>query len=144
MAKHLVRRVVRTPADLTVLTEYLTKRIWGIRADSADRFRVTTSNMGIQAVLPAAVVKVSETEETVERRVSVADESGLLNRTYDDATLMEEFYPLRFGLFEPFEKPVTLARIRDILGTATNVQGLTPIDRDSFEVIRSEGLAPEP
>jgi hypothetical protein len=258
MAKHLVRQVVRTPADLKVLAEYLTKRIWGIRAGSADRFGVTTSNMGVQAALPAATVKVSEAEETIEQRISVVDESRLLNRTYDDAALMEEFYPLRihlakkrymlvpifqqwvdamlsisgpgtslklrvdnayycypkvsnlargdlvifyepkkdggrgaaigaalvleqridkpkalysrfaklgiyrledvaqhanaagdalairFGLFEPFEKPVTLARIRDILRKATNVQGLTPIDRDSFEVIRSEGLATEP
>jgi hypothetical protein len=47
---------------------------------------------------------------------------------------------IRFGLFEPFEKPVTLARIRAILTNATNVQGLTPIGRDRFEIIRSEGL----
>ncbi len=46
---------------------------------------------------------------------------------------------MRFGLFEPFANTVTLARIRDILGNATNVQGLTPLERRVFESIRSEG-----
>ena len=47
---------------------------------------------------------------------------------------------IRFGLFEPFARPVPLDRIRDILRQRTNVQGLTPISRDGFEQIRSEGL----
>src|SRR5262249_6003426 len=47
---------------------------------------------------------------------------------------------IRFGLFEPFESVVTLARIRAILGLRTNAQGLTPIGRDAFEAIRSQGL----
>lgn len=47
---------------------------------------------------------------------------------------------IRFGLFEPFEKPVALTRIREFLGNATNIQGLTPISRDPYERIRTEGL----
>lgn len=47
---------------------------------------------------------------------------------------------IRLGLFEPFENPVTLARIGAILSNGTNAQGLTPIGRDPFETIRSEGL----
>jgi hypothetical protein len=47
---------------------------------------------------------------------------------------------IRFGLFEPFRKAVTLAKIRAILKNATNIQGLTPIRRDPFERILSEGL----
>jgi ribosomal protein S18 acetylase RimI-like enzyme len=48
---------------------------------------------------------------------------------------------LRFGLFEPFRQAVPLARIRAILGQPNNVQGLTPIPRDAFERIRTEGIA---
>ena len=48
---------------------------------------------------------------------------------------------IRFGLFEPFLSEVPLARIRAILGKRTNVQGLTRVDRDSFERVRSEGLS---
>jgi hypothetical protein len=47
---------------------------------------------------------------------------------------------IRFGIFEPFARLVTLRRIRVILGHGTNVQGLTPIKRDAFERIRADGL----
>ena len=48
---------------------------------------------------------------------------------------------IRFGLFEPFNHPIALSRIRVLLAKARLIpQGLTPISRDGFELVRSEGL----
>jgi ribosomal protein S18 acetylase RimI-like enzyme/predicted transcriptional regulator len=47
---------------------------------------------------------------------------------------------IRFAFFEPFKKTVPLANLRKHLGHTTNVQGLTPIDRDAFEKVRNEAL----
>jgi ribosomal protein S18 acetylase RimI-like enzyme len=47
---------------------------------------------------------------------------------------------IKFTLFEPFLKIVPLASINTHLGLKTTVQGLTPITRDGFEKIRTEGL----
>lgn len=254
MAKHFVRRIVRTPNKMNAAAEFITKRIWGIRAGSAERFGVAGPDVGFPVALPAVSMTVDASPKTVTPRIALADANGVIATTYDDASLMEDFYPLRihlaakryvlvpifkrwvdamlstsgpgtplklridnayycypklrdlargdlvvfyepkkeggrgvavgaaialevvigsaavlharfanlgiytladvqrhakargkamairFGLFEPFEKPVTLARIRAILGNATNVQGLTPIGRDAFETVRSEGL----
>ena len=254
MAKHFVRRIVRTPVELSSAADYIAKRIWGIRAGSADRFGVSGQDVGIPAVFPRLTVTVNASPQTVAPRLSLAEPSRALAATFDDASLMEEFYPLRihlvgkryvlvpifkrwvdamlsdsgpgtsrklrvdnayycypklpdlargdlvvfyepkkeggrgagigaaivlearieppkalygrfeslgiydladiaphknakgdamairFGLFEPFHEAVTLARIRAILGNKTTVQGLTPIGRDAFERIRSEGI----
>ena len=48
---------------------------------------------------------------------------------------------IKFALFEPFPTLVRLARIRQLLGNQSNLQGLTPISRDQFEAIRNQGLA---
>ena len=48
---------------------------------------------------------------------------------------------IKFSLFESFPRPVALAEIRGHLGHTTNVQGLTPIERDAFENIRTQGLS---
>ena len=253
LAKHFVRRIVRTPPDLEDFVDHVGKRIWGLRG-SADRFGVPASDLGIPAKFCNVSVELDRSPKTVARRVSLSDSAGFLGCAYDDASLMLEFYPLRlhlagkryilvpifkrwvdamlstsgpdtplklrtdnvyycypkvtglargdlvnfyepkkdggrgaaigaavvfevriaspeqlhsrfapmgvyesddilrhtnakgdamaihFGLFEPFEKPVTLERIRAILRKATNVQGLTPIGREPFETIRREGL----
>ena len=47
---------------------------------------------------------------------------------------------IRFSLFESFSEPVLLARIRQHLGQQTTFQGLTPLTRDAFEAIRTEGV----
>ena len=47
---------------------------------------------------------------------------------------------IKFAFFEPFKRVVSLANVRKHLGHTTNVQGLTPIDRDTFEKIRNEAL----
>lgn len=47
---------------------------------------------------------------------------------------------IRFAFFEPFKRIVSLANVRKHLGHTTNVQGLTPIDRDTFQKIRNEAL----
>jgi hypothetical protein len=48
---------------------------------------------------------------------------------------------IHFELFEPFERPVSLAEIRKILNNRTNIQGLTKITRDQFERVRERGLS---
>ena len=48
---------------------------------------------------------------------------------------------IRFGLFEPFDRPVALSRIQSLLAQGKLIpQGLTPVSRDGFELVRSEGL----
>ncbi len=47
---------------------------------------------------------------------------------------------IKFALFEHFTSPVSLARIRAILRNNATMQGLTPIAREGFETIRSEGI----
>lgn len=254
MCKHMVRRVVRTPHDLDAVASHILQRIWGIGSEAAERFGVTASDLAVPAVLPAVTADVDRSPRTAARRIALHDEVGVSLAAYDDAALMQEFFPLRvhlpakkyilvpifkrwgdamlslsgsgtplklrvdnayycypkpsdmargdlvlfyepkkqggrgvaigagivletaidspqvlhskfanlgiydladvsahvnargeamairFGLFEPFEAPVTLTRIRAIVRSATNVQGLTPIGRDAFETIRSEGL----
>jgi ribosomal protein S18 acetylase RimI-like enzyme len=253
MAKHFVRKTIRTPVELRSAVDDMTTRLWGLRAGAAARFEVTGTNLGVPAQLPSLSLDVNASSRTVSSRVTLAAPSGEVVVRYDDASLMQEFYPLRihlerkryvlvpifkhwvdamlstsgpetrlklridnayycypkvsdlargdlvifyeakagggrgaaigsavvlataietpsdlharfgqigvytladiaghaktgkamaihFGLFEPFSKAVTLARIRAILGNGTNVQGLTPIGRDPFEKIRSEGI----
>lgn len=48
---------------------------------------------------------------------------------------------IKFSLFEPFNRRLPLKRIRQILGNQATMQGLTPIKREAFEAIRSEGLS---
>lgn len=48
---------------------------------------------------------------------------------------------IKFSIFEPFSHPVLLKDIRQYSGQNTTLQGLTPISRDAFENIRSQGLA---
>jgi hypothetical protein len=48
---------------------------------------------------------------------------------------------IKFSIFEPFPHPVLLEDIRLYCGQNITVQGLTPISRDAFEGIRSQGLA---
>jgi ribosomal protein S18 acetylase RimI-like enzyme len=47
---------------------------------------------------------------------------------------------IKFALFEHFSAPVILARIRAVLQNSATMQGLTPIKRGAFEIIRTEGL----
>ena len=48
---------------------------------------------------------------------------------------------IKFTLFEPFKRPLRLKRIQQILANKATMQGLTPVTRDGFEAIRSEGLS---
>ena len=98
MAKHFVRRIVRTPVELSSAADYIAKRIWGIRAGSADRFGVSGQDVGIPAVFPRLTVTVNASPQTVAPRLSLAEPSRALAATFDDASLMEEFYPLRIHL----------------------------------------------
>jgi ribosomal protein S18 acetylase RimI-like enzyme len=254
MCKHFVRHVAREPADIDAIASHVAQRVWGLRGAAMERFGVTASDLNVPAVLPAVKIQIDRSPGTAAQRLAVQDASGAHIATYDDASLMEEFFPLRihlpkkryivvpifkrwvdamlspsgpgtplklrvdnvyycypkprdihrgdlvvfyeprkqggrgvalgaavaldvaierpsslhakfanlgvyaladvgrhanvagqamairFGLFEPFENPVTLARIRVIVRNETNVQGLTPITRDALEAIRSEGL----
>jgi hypothetical protein len=253
MAKHFVRRDIRTPKQLEVAVDHIAKRIWGIGRPSPQRFGVIGNDLVVPARFDRLNVNLNSSTSTVSPRISLVRDGGQPVATYDDALLMREFYPLRihlidkgfvlvpiykqwvgemlstsgpntplklrvdnayychprafpvagdlvifyepkkgggrgsaigsavsfevatdsperlherfgplgiytvsnieshandngksmairFGLFEPFSRDVSLDRIRAILGKRTNVQGLTRVDRDSFESIRSEGL----
>jgi hypothetical protein len=48
---------------------------------------------------------------------------------------------IKFSLFEPFKRLLRLKRIQQILANRATMQGLTPVQRDGFEAIRSEGLS---
>ena len=51
MAKHVVRDVVRTPAELESVVDHLGTHIWGLDSTGGTRFGVTTQDLSVPALL---------------------------------------------------------------------------------------------
>lgn len=92
-----MRLVVRTPADVAKLDSHLNQRIWGLSAAN-ERFGVKSSDLAIPALFPALTVHVDQSPRTVAQRLVLTGETGVSLMTYDDTSLMEEFFPLRVHL----------------------------------------------
>ena len=53
----------------------------------------------------------------------------------------EDIMAIRFSYTEIFTKPLTLERLREILGNQTTVQSLFKISKEQFAIIYNEGTA---
>jgi ribosomal protein S18 acetylase RimI-like enzyme len=255
LAKHFIRQVVHTSAELDQLIGDLCTRFWGVVGGKDTRFGVHQDHLAVPATLSPLSVKLNMKEASVSPRVVLVDAAKQVVLQHNDESLMRDFYPLRihlkdkryivipiypqwaqamlsttgpgtelqlridnvyycypklgalasgdlaifyetktgggtgaalgssviqevvtdrpatlfsrystlgiytladiqghvnasgkamaikFTLFEPFKHPLRLKRIQQILANKATMQGLTPVKRDGFEAIRSEGLS---
>jgi hypothetical protein len=100
MAKHLVRKTVRDSRDLPALADDLARKVWGIdpQAASAERFGVPSSHLSLPVIFPQISMFVDSSDSTVTARIRLVDDHHNVVRSYDDASLMREFHPLRLHL----------------------------------------------
>jgi ribosomal protein S18 acetylase RimI-like enzyme/predicted transcriptional regulator len=98
MAKHFIRKTIRTPVELTILSNELRDKIWGLGGTAGTRFGVTADDFAFPVALPNVKVLPNNDEKTVSPRISVIDDKGDVVLRHDDEALMREFFPLRIHL----------------------------------------------
>jgi predicted transcriptional regulator len=101
LARHLVRRAVRSVDDLRRLVAHLRTVTWGMDKSSADgnRFGVPSAAMAVPASFPGVRVKIEHPlPPTGAARLVLHDTAGHIMMSWDDVGLMREFYPLRMHL----------------------------------------------
>ncbi len=101
LAKHFVRDTVTTQQELESLKSLLCQRVWGIGDGTvlrSDIFGVQEQNLSAPLRIGKAVADLDLSEYTVGPRLALKDEKGRIVRSYDDYTLMREFYPLKLHL----------------------------------------------
>ncbi len=104
-------------------------------------FYETKSGGGTGAGIGAAVVQDVATDEPAKLFQRYSDLGiytldDIANHVNSAGTAMA----IKFSLFEYFQRPVRLSRIQQHIQNRATMQGLTPIRREGFEAIRSEGL----
>ncbi|MGA2451706.1 MAG: GNAT family N-acetyltransferase [Polyangiaceae bacterium] len=100
MAKHFVRRIVRSADNLTRAIDEIAQKIWGVHpgAASPTRFGVAGELCSVPTSFDTLRVVTDLSEATVSPRVQLVNDSDDVVRCEDDASLMRQFYPLRLHL----------------------------------------------
>jgi ribosomal protein S18 acetylase RimI-like enzyme len=73
MAKHFIRQVVRTSAELDQLVSDLCTRFWGVAVGKDTRFGVHQDHLAVPATLSPLSVELNTKEASVSPRVVLAD-----------------------------------------------------------------------
>ncbi|HSN99646.1 MAG TPA: DUF4365 domain-containing protein [Candidatus Nanopelagicales bacterium] len=105
-------------------------------------FYETKRNNGRGAIIGAAVIREArrDTPEALYGRFSDRGVYTLEDIRHHAHKRDGTALAIHFELFEPFSRLIPLDRVREALGNAATIQGLTPIPREPFEQLREEGL----
>lgn len=98
MAKHLVRKTIRTPDELEEIVEKVSQRVWGVTSSQPRPFGLRSEDFAIPARVPDVWLELDRAISTVSPRMQLVDSEGHALIQHDDESLMRELYPLRLHL----------------------------------------------
>lgn len=132
-----------TPLKLRVDNAYYCyPKISDLRRGDLVLFYETKMGGGRGAAIGAAVVQEVVVDEPTNLFARFSD-LGIydLSDIQHHQNVRGNSMAIKFSLFESFLRAVSLKSMREVLAQKTTFQGLTPISRDAFELIRSMGLS---
>jgi hypothetical protein len=98
MAKHFIRQVVHTSAELDQLIADLCTRFCWVAGGKDTRFGVHQDHLAVPATLSPLSIELNRKEASVNPRVVLADPAKQVVLQHNDESLMRDFYPLRIHL----------------------------------------------